>query len=233
MPARKATREKAEPRRPKAARAAALIVSAIAAVALLAWGALSLTQSSAPAKSALGQAAYQHTRKLVELGPREPGSAAHAEMEKYIAEQLRAAGFSVETDPFTVQTPAGPVQMVNIVGKIHSRQRRIIALSTHYDTTLERDFRFVGANDGGSGTGLLLALAPLLAKENLEHDVWLVFLDGEETFASHEWNDADALYGSRRLAAKWKADGTASRVGAFILLDMIGDADLDIAYESN
>jgi Zn-dependent M28 family amino/carboxypeptidase len=58
-----------------------------------------------------------------------------------------------------------------------------------------------------------------------------VFFDGEEAFV--QWSEQDSLYGSRHLAAKWKADGTAARIGAFILLDMIGDADLELLQDSN
>ncbi len=61
----------------------------------------------------------------------------------------------------------------------------------------------MGANDGGSSTGMLLELAAALQGRPRMDDVYLVFFDGEE--AIHEWTDTDSLYGSRHLAAKWTA----------------------------
>ena len=91
---------------------------------------------------------------------------------------------------------------------------------------------YVGANDGGSSTGLLLALADQLRGKTLDgYSVWLVWTDGEEAFV--KWSDTDSLYGTRQLAEKWQQDGTAKKVKAFILVDMIGDADLDIQKETN
>ena len=63
------------------------------------------------------------------------------------------------------------------------------------------------------------------------NSVWLVFFDGEE--AIQQWSATDSLYGSRHLAAKWDRDGTLKRIQAFLLVDMIGDKDLDIARDQN
>jgi len=95
----------------------------------------------------------------------------------------------------------------------------------------ERVAELVGANDGGSGTGLLLALAPILARRNFNHTLWLVWLDGEE--AIQDWTDTDSLYGSRHMAEKLKADAAVPQIGAFLLVDMIGDRDLDLHRETN
>jgi Zn-dependent M28 family amino/carboxypeptidase len=204
---------------------------ALAATALLCWGAWSLTQQN----PAIGTAALEHVKALVALGPRPSGSEAHREMQRYITRQLEVAGAAVEQIPFVAQTPIGPVSMNNIVGRItHSAGGgggRIFVLATHYDTKRETGFRFVGANDGGSSTGLLLALAPLLAKRALDHEIWLVFFDGEEAF--EQWSESDSLYGSRHLAAKWKTEGVLPRIGAFLLVDMIGDSDLDLLRDTN
>jgi len=214
---------KRPPRRRRFEWAAGLLLGGV----LVGWGALSLTQDHA----GIGRAALGHVEALVRLGPRPPGSEPHRKMQDYIRQQLAAAGVAVEEDRFTADTPNGPVAMNNIVGQLAGRSQRIIILAAHYDTKLEADFPFVGANDGGSGTGLLLALAPLLAKHNANHSVWLAFLDGEE--ALREWSARDSLYGSRRFAARLRADGLVPQVGAFLLVDMIGDADLRIVRESN
>ncbi|MBI2817982.1 MAG: M28 family peptidase [Acidobacteria bacterium] len=201
----------------------------LAGAALLAWVAVSLTKAASIGKDALEQA-----NRIIALGPRPCGSEAHQKAQAAIVEKLTSSGMAVDQDHFTAKTPVGSVPMNNIIGRIPGRggiSQRTIILATHYDTKLVRDFRFVGANDGGSGTGLLLALAPLLVKQNYRHNIWLVFLDGEEAF--REWSATDSLYGSRHMAGELKARGIAPQIGAFILLDMVGDADLGILQDSN
>jgi Zn-dependent M28 family amino/carboxypeptidase len=202
-------------------------LGAVCAAALVGWAALSLAQSDH-----LGKAAMGHTGKLVAFGPRPSGSTAHKQSQQYISSALKSAGLAVEGDSFTAQSSIGPIAMNNIIGRIPGRTDRIFVIASHYDTKLSKDFPFVGANDGGSTSGLLLALAPLLARKSFNHEVRLVFLDGEES-VPWEWDDTQSLYGSRHLAAKWQQDGTVGRVGAFILLDLIGDADLGVMKESN
>jgi Zn-dependent M28 family amino/carboxypeptidase len=90
---------------------------------------------------------------------------------------------------------------------------------------------FVGANDAGSSTGLLLELARVLASRKEKLDYWFVFLDGEEAFV--DWSTFDSTYGSRHLAQKWKGEGMVPKIRALILLDMIGDKNLDVLYETN
>jgi Zn-dependent M28 family amino/carboxypeptidase len=94
----------------------------------------------------------------------------------------------------------------------------------HYDTKFYREFRFVGANDAGSSTALLLELARVLAKARREFTYWLTFFDGEE--ARETWTATDSLYGSRHLAAELARTKKLPR--ALILVDMIGDRDLAI-----
>lgn len=216
--------------RPKSGRYKAMLgVVVLAAAALLAWLAVSLTKAASIGKDALEQA-----NRVIALGPRPCGSEAHQRTEALIVDKLISSGVAVDQNHFTAKTPNGSVAMNNIIGRIPGHgggSPRTIILATHYDTKLVRDFRFVGANDGGSGTGLLMALAPLLVKKNYRHNIWLVFLDGEEAF--REWTATDSLYGSRQLAAELKTRGTAPQVGAFILLDMIGDADLGVLQDSN
>jgi Zn-dependent M28 family amino/carboxypeptidase len=120
--------------------------------------------------------------------------------------------------------------MRNIIAKFLGTTDDIIVIASHYDTLYGRK-DFVGANDGGSSTGLLLEIAnQLRGRKRSGPAVWLAWLDGEEAFKS--WTDTDSVYGSRHRAAKWKRDGTAKRVKAFILADMIGDADLDILRDT-
>jgi Zn-dependent M28 family amino/carboxypeptidase len=174
----------------------------------------------------------QYTREVVAFGPRPVGSAAHAKLENFLRTQLKP--LEPEVDTFTAATPHGPKTMSNIIVKLPGTRPGVIVVGGHYDTKLLNGF--VGANDGGSSTGLLLELARELRLQMRNgkldgYSVWLVWLDGEEAFV--QWSETDSVYGSRHLAGKWQADGTAKNIKALLLVDMIGDADLDILRDTN
>jgi Zn-dependent M28 family amino/carboxypeptidase len=143
----------------------------------------------------------------------------------------------LEEDAFTANTPIGPVAMRNFIVRFPGKKDGAIVLATHYETNYPlRNINFVGANDGGSTTGLLLAIADQLREKAARgktldgYSVWLVFFDGEEAF--NAWTKSDSTYGSRHLAAKWGRDGALGKIKAFMLADMIGDKDLDIQRET-
>jgi Zn-dependent M28 family amino/carboxypeptidase len=179
----------------------------------------------------VGQAALDWTRRAVELGPRHPGSAGHRKLQALIAGELRNQQAEVVEEKFTAQTPAGPMPMNNIIGKFPGSSGRVVVVSGHYDTLSREGMHFVGANDAGSSTGLLIAMAGWLRGRSLDDEVWLVFFDGEESFV--RWEGNDHTYGSRYLANRWRQDGTAAKIKALINVDMIGDADLGLVYELN
>jgi Zn-dependent M28 family amino/carboxypeptidase len=180
--------------------------------------------ASATAPRIASSRAMKYVREVVAFGPRPPGSAAHKKLEAYIKSHLQ--NIEVEDDLFTAATPAGPVGMRNIIAKFPGSQPGIIVIGTHYETALPIK-NFVGANDGGSGTGLLLELANQLRDWRRKgYSVWLVWIDGEE--AIREWSPTDSLYGSRHLVEKWQKDGTLKQIKAFLLVDMVGDANLQI-----
>jgi len=185
--------------------------------------------SDVPALS--GDKAMEHVRAQVAFGPRPPGSPALEKCRNYIIERLRDHGYTVEQDAFEANTPYGAKKMVNLIGRKGTGDRGIIALASHYDSKYMEGKQFVGANDGASSTGLLLELARVLAGASAPLDYWFLFLDGEEAFV--EWSTFDSTYGSRHLARRWKQEGTAAKVRALILLDMIGDRNLDILKEYN
>jgi Iap family predicted aminopeptidase len=184
-----------------------------------------------PALKISGQRAYQNLKDFVALGPRPLGSSGHAKAEQFILSHLDGA--QIEQDRFNVQTAAGPFAMDNIVAKFPGKKDGVIVLAGHYDTNYPlRNTSFVGANDGGSNVGLMLELASQLRSHPPEgYSIWLLFTDGEEATVS--WTDADSVYGSKHLAKKWSQDGTAARIKAFLLLDMIGDKDLHLEHDTN
>ncbi len=174
--------------------------------------------------------AFQYVKEFVAIGSRKPGSPGHEKAEQYIKSHL--AGDTVEIDAFTADTPAGKFPVHNIIAKFPGKKDGIIVIAGHYETNYALPKNFVGANDGGSTTGLLLELANQFRGKELDgYSIWLLWTDGEEAFV--KWSDSDSLYGTKHLAAKWKQDGTAAKIKAFILLDMIGDADLDIQRDNN
>jgi Zn-dependent M28 family amino/carboxypeptidase len=192
---------------------------------LIFWASLALASDFS------GTSALQFTARAVAFGPRPPGSAAIQKLQAYLTSQLATCGCQVSEDSFTARTPNGAVAMKNIIARFPGKSGRAIAFTGHYDTKIFPSFRFVGANDGGSSTGFLLEMARVLAGKPRKDDVYLVWFDGEE--AAREWTGTDSLYGSRHLAAKWNADGTAKRLKALINVDMIGDRNLEILKEGN
>ena len=176
-----------------------------------------------------GTVAFRHVERLVAIGPRVAGSAGGARARDYIADELKRAGVKVRVEPFEAETPDGRLKMANVVGVIAGRRPDVILVGGHYDTKVFRDFRFVGANDGGSSAALLLELARALAGRAREYTYWVVFFDGEE--ARGAWTPTDSLYGSRRMAADLARRGQLPR--AVIVADMIGDRDLNIRREAS
>lgn len=179
--------------------------------------------------------AMQYVKEIVSFGPRPVGSANHRKVEDYIVAHL--AGTTVEADTFAAETPEGKFPVHNIIAKFPGTRDGIVVIASHYDTNYPlRNTSFVGANDGGSSSGVLLEIANQLrgeskGKPRQGYSVCLVWDDAEE--AIREWSDNDSLYGIRHLADKWQADGTLKRIKAFLLADMIGDADLNIDRDQN
>jgi glutaminyl-peptide cyclotransferase len=175
--------------------------------------------------------AMQYTRDVVAFGPRPIGSANHKKLENYILNHLK--NDSVEDDAFTAETPEGKFPVRNMIAKFPGTRDGIIVIAGHYDTNYPlRNTGYVGANDGGSSTAILLELAnQFRGKKRDGYSVWLLWTDGEE--AVKAWSATDSLYGVRHLAEKWQQDGTLKNIKAFLLADMIADADLNVDRDAN
>lgn len=194
-----------------------------------------------PPPSVDGDRAMQYVKEIVKFGPRPVGSANHTKVEEYIVSHLK--GDQVDDDIFTADTPEGKFPVHNIIAKYPGTKDGIIIVASHYDTNYPlRKTSYVGANDGASTSALLLELANhLRGKPHDGYSIWLVWDDAEEAMkpdgSGGQPNEMpfseDSLYGITHLAEKWQADGTLKRVKAFILTDMIGDADLSVEKDSN
>ncbi len=161
-----------------------------------------------------GTLAYHHVAKLVGFGPRPSGSQAISQAQDYITSQLSSFGCTVDTDAFSSDTPAGRLAMKNIVVKIPGERQGIILLGTHYDT--KRLDNFVGADDGGSSTGLMLEMARRMCEMRPRYSIWIAFFDGEEA-VRQQWQDP--------------ASGDLKRVHAMILADLVGGKNLQLERE--
>jgi len=188
-------------------------------------------QSAGPVTFDSGRA-WEDLRRQVALGPRPAGSAALAECRRYIQSELKAAGIDTREQPFDAMTPLGVVKMINVIATIPGRRPERIVLATHYDTKLFREFRFVGASDGASSTAAVLELGRVLKRRQNDYTIELLFLDGEEA-VNTEWRDPDNTYGGRYYVPAARQAGALAGLKALVLLDMVGDRNLDIRREAN
>jgi glutaminyl-peptide cyclotransferase len=174
-----------------------------------------------------GQQAYEDVLAQVSFGPRVPGSDGHARIQEWMQSELEASGWQVEVQ--TSEALGHPIE--NLVARRGDAMPQII-LGAHYDTRLFADndsdpvqhTNFVpGANDGASGVAVLLELARSLPEETIP--VWLVFFDAEDNGRIDGW---DWILGSREFVKNNPVQPRAA-----IIVDMIGDADLNIYKERN
>ncbi len=174
-----------------------------------------------------GERAYQDVLYQTSLGTRIPGSLAHEQIVEWMRSELESAGWQAE-----VQNNAAmghPIQ--NIVAR-RSNQPPQIILAAHYDSRLvadrdpdpaRRGEPVPGANDGASGVAVLLELARRLPSDTVP--VWLVFFDAEDNGGLPGW---DWILGSRAFVAALE-----HRPQAVVVVDMVGDVDLNIHIERN
>jgi glutaminyl-peptide cyclotransferase len=177
-----------------------------------------------------GKRAFVDVAKQVDFGPRPSGSQAIAQVQDYILAELSSTGCTADVDAFNGQTPAGEIAMKNILVKVPGERPGIILLATHYDT--KKLDNFVGADDAGSSTAVMLELARLLCAQHGRYQVWIAFFDGEEA-VNREWKDPDNRYGSRQMAAKLAMSGDLPKIRAFLLADIVGSRELRIKRDAN
>lgn len=191
-----------------------------------------LLAETAPPPAFNGNRAMQYLKEMVALGPRPIGSDNHKKVENYILAHLK--GDEVEQDSFDIHPTEGTFPVRNIIAKFAGTRDGIIVIASHYDTNWPlRTTSYIGANDGASSSALLLEIANQLRGKKLDgYSVWLLWDDAEESMKL-PWDDPESLYGVRHLAEKWQSDGTLRKIKAFILEDMIGDADLNIEHDAN
>jgi glutaminyl-peptide cyclotransferase len=186
------------------------------------------------------QILWKHLEAVVAVGPRPPGSPALEKLRGTIRSVGKQYADETREQKFTYQKPGGPtVTMVNIELVFHGKSKKApLLLGAHYDTRpfadketdpLAQRLPIVGANDGGSGTAVLLALAQYLHTHKPERPVRLVFFDGEDYGAQ---GSSDYFLGSKHYAAQLKNKGRREWPYCVLIIDMVGDKQLQIIRET-
>ncbi|MFM8369053.1 MAG: M28 family peptidase [Chloroflexota bacterium] len=210
-------------------RAVVLYLSIILGLLLIVtgWYAASFLTVEAASTSFNGDRAYADVQTQVDMGPRTPGSAGHAQIREWMRAELESAGWIVEVH----ESERLGKPIYNIIAKRGEEQPQII-LAAHYDTRFiadhdpdesKRDQPVPGANDGASGVSVLLELARTLPKDTVP--TWLVFFDAEDNGRIEGW---DWILGSRAFVEEVPVTPQA-----VVIVDMVGDSDLNLYYEKN
>lgn len=191
------------------------------------WYAASFFNKEADSASFDGDRALADVQTQVDFGPRIPGSEGHAKIREWMRTKLESAGWQVEVH----ESERMGHLIYNIIAKRSDEDPKII-LGAHYDTRMiadhdpdpaKRDQPVPGANDGGSGVAVLLEMARTLPEDSVP--TWLVFFDTEDNGRIEGW---DWILGSRAFAEEIPVQPEA-----VVIVDMIGDANLNIHLEKN
>ncbi|MCR4316957.1 MAG: M28 family peptidase [Planctomycetes bacterium] len=191
--------------------------------------------------------AFEILRLQESYGPRNPGSEGHRLLEEFIAERTRASGAELVEQKFDyiLHGARRPTSMRNLIARFVAPENKPrIVLGTHYDTRCwaendsnpsRRDEPIIGADDGGSGTAVLLALMETLAKTKPDAAVDVIFFDGED-FGRFDARDEsggliDFFAGSRYFAENVPPAMRRPAPAAAIVLDLVGSKDVRILRE--
>jgi Peptidase family M28 len=219
------------------ARAARAAAAALAGAALLGSAGCSNGIAGGTRPDFDAARAWKDLEAQVAFGPRPAGSEALERTRRYLEAELSGAGLKPVREAFTADTPEGPIAMVNVYADLAARPTpdgapaEWVVLAAHYET--KRGIEgFVGANDGASGTAVLLELARVLAAGGPRRLAYrFLFVDGEEA-VRRDWAGEDNTYGSRHHAAGLVAKGLAERVRAAIVLDMVGEKGVRLSRDA-
>lgn len=174
-----------------------------------------------------GDNAFAHVKAIVDIGPRPPGSEGYEKSLVYLEAAFAKLGWTTRRQSFPLGTPKGPITFTNLMAR-HSAGQSDWSRSTpviiggHLDSKLIDTFKFVGANDGGSSTGVILELARVLSTDPAAAaKVEFVLFDGEEAFLPNI-TPTDGLYGSKYYAHAMSKRATWPSLG--IVIDLVGDS---------
>jgi glutaminyl-peptide cyclotransferase len=184
--------------------------------------------------SYIGKNAYTYVEKQVSFGPRNPGSAGHKLALNYLKNELTKYADGVKLQNFSYPGYNETLDLSNIIAEFNPNAKNRIMLAAHWDTrpraeeskdTSKQSLPILGANDGGSGVGVLLELARVLKEKKIDYGIDIVLLDGEDYGKKSD-------LGNYCLGAKYFAANLGDYKPAFgILLDMVGDKEASFPKE--
>jgi len=184
-----------------------------------------------------GTRAYEYLKQVCAIGPRRSGSPGMAAQQKLLAAHFQRLGGQVELQRFQATHPVdrSAVPMANLIVRWHPQATERILLCAHYDTLpfpmldpVDKKGRFIGANDGGSGVAVLMELAHEMRSLPCKYGVDFVLFDGEEFIFSERHR---FFLGSEYFARQYAGNPPPYRYRWGVLLDMVGDKDLQIYQE--
>jgi hypothetical protein len=184
--------------------------------------------------------AYGYLQEICAIGPRISGSPGMRQQLRLLREHFAKLGGNVRFQPFMAPNPRGgeKVQLVNMIVEWHPEKKERVLLCAHFDTrplpdrdpspSARREGTFIGANDGASGTALLMELGHLMRSLDIRYGVDFALFDGEEFV----YDERDRYFlGSENFARMYVKEPPAHKYRWGVLLDMVGDADLQIYQE--
>ena len=185
-----------------------------------------------------GREAYGYLKEICAIGTRVSGSRGMEKQRDLLARHFEKLGGKVTLQRFRVPHPVdhSAVAMANLIVEWRPESTERILLCAHYDTRPypDRDRRdpqgiFLGANDGGSGTAILMQLGKSMPELGGKVGVDFVFFDGEELV--YDENQPYCL-GSEYFAREYAGEPPKHRYRVAVLLDMVGDKQLNIYQEA-
>lgn len=186
-----------------------------------------------------GAQAYEYLKQLCAIGPRYSGSAGMRRQQDLLVKHFEKLGGQVGMQEFRVRHPVSgrPVEMANLIVQWHPERKERVLLCAHYDTRPYPDQdrrnprgRFIGANDGASGVAVLMEMGKHMAALKGPVGVDFVLFDGEELV----YREGDPyFYGSERFATTYAQSPPDHRYRWGVLLDMVGDKDLQLFQEGH
>ena len=187
-----------------------------------------------------GKKAYDYLTAQTNFGPRNPNSLAHTKCQEYLYQELKKYADVVTLQQFSVQGYNETLKLANIFASFNPTQSKRILLLAHWDSRpraemdpnpAKRSLPIIGANDGASGVAVLIEIARILKSTPSPIGVDILLTDGEDYGDSEKDRNTDLYFLGAKHFAKIKAPNYKPEFG--ILLDMVGDRDLQFSMEGN
>ena len=190
-----------------------------------------------------GERAYQMLKDVCAIGTRVSGTPGMAKQQELLTSHFEKFGGKVSRQEFKVRHPedGSAVTMTNLIVEWHPEKQNRVLLCAHYDTRpypdqdpearLRKSGVFVGANDGASGVAVLAEMAHHMAELKSNYGVDFILFDGEELV--YEQNRDPYFLGSEYFAKQYVTNPPKHKYRWGVLLDMVGDASLELFQERN